>query len=425
MQTTITISDRIVTVQAGPAAKTRDLDANAAALDSSTLVERILDAAAELDIRPARAALLIPASWCYVHRISVPQRRPSRQALAYALEEFVPLDIEQLTCEFIRTAQGEHLGVALETARAQPLLAALAENDIWVESITLAALQAISDHRPSRLLWCDEEHVALLTTKDGGLSDMAILRVAPQLADDVWCDRVLNRMAGDENCVVTGCARPNRLNALSARLERQPKQTEPTTKASAAIQFNLSRDQLAPLGLGIELIRAWRRTALAALVATLLLAVGLATHRARLEARLGEVSQWERQVFGALFPNQTQPAGVALRLASERKRLQALTMSGPSAPQTQSDALHILQAVVSALPADVRVNLSEIHIEGRDVTLRGRTRDHQQAERLTAGIDRLDSLVCGPPRTDRHRDGGVLFHIHARRSDDASKGARP
>lgn len=425
MHATITISDRMIAVRLGDAVESRCLDANAAELEPAALAERILDASAALCAARTRATLIIPACWCYMHRVSMPQRRPSRQALAFGLEEFIPLDIEQLTCEFVRTPHGDHIGVALESERIAPLLAALGANDIWVERITLAALEAITCDLPARLLWCDEEHAALLTSDEGGLCDLQVLRFAAQDSDEAWCDRAASRLTGDGRYGVRGCASRERLEMLSARIEGGVMQTKTDGHARATLQFNLARDRLAPPSLGIDLLLAWRRTAVAALLAMLLLTVGLAVQRSRLAARLDEVQQWEQQVFEALFPSQPQPAGVALRLASERKRLQALTMSGPGASETRPDALRTLQSVVACLPDDMRVEFQEIRIEGRDVTLRGRTRDHRQAERITAGIDHLDSLACGPPRTDRHRAGGVQFHIHASRSDDALRRNAP
>src|SRR5512142_264413 len=54
--------------------------------------------------RVRRCGLVLPSSWCYVHAFTLPQRRPTRDTLAYAFEEYLPVEVEQLTCTFVRTA---------------------------------------------------------------------------------------------------------------------------------------------------------------------------------------------------------------------------------------------------------------------------------------------------------------------------------
>jgi hypothetical protein len=127
-----------------------------------------------------------------------------------------------------------------------------------------------------------------------------------------------------------------------------------------------------------------------------------------------EIAAWERHVFAQLFPDQGPPTGVATRIASERKRIESLT-SRRSGDEAQSpDALRALRDVVAAIPADLRIDVQELRIEGRDLTLRGRTRDPQSAEQIGQKIDALLGWDCDPVRTDRHREAGVQFFLHGR-----------
>ena len=142
----ICVADWGVTVKipAGPLgrAETQPLPTSATSLAFDELAEAVLAALGRLDASNHTATLVIPSSWCYVHRFEVAQRRPTRTLLAYALEEYLPLEIESLTCDFIRTATGAHIGVAIETERIRPLLDTLASKHIHVEHVTLDVLHA-------------------------------------------------------------------------------------------------------------------------------------------------------------------------------------------------------------------------------------------------------------------------------------------
>ena len=113
-----------------------------------------------------------------------------------------------------------------------------------------------------------------------------------------------------------------------------------------------------------------------------------------------------------------------MRLASERRRLEGLTLSGQTVPQRHADALATLRTLIAALPDDLALDLEEVRIEGSAVTLRGRTRDHRQAERISAALDSIADLECpapphrSPPRWRR----AVLRQRAPQRSSDSLAG---
>ncbi len=434
---TIQVTDRQVRISNGdrsaPSAEMCTLPGPAAALTPAELAEVVLDAMKVTAAGLVRTTLVLPSSWCYVHRLSVPRRRPSRTTLAYALEEYLPVEVEHLTCDFLRCANGAVIGVAIETERLRELLATLSDSSVHVERITVDVIYGAQYRRAaSSLLWCDAEHVALLTLDDGRVTDLRVVRLAPDLDAGQWCERIYGHLDSEDTPVeptrllIAGCADDDRLNALSARLNTTPADEVDSTptRPSVAQGFDLARDALAPANRAVDRLRAWRRVAAASLLALLALCVGLAVHQSQLRQQLHAITDWERACFRELFPGQSVPAGVALRVASERRRLEGLILSDSPTASARHDALGVLHSIVAALPDDLRLDLRELRFEGRDVTIRGAARDHRQAERLTQTIDALEFLQCAAPRTDRQREGGVQFFAHARFVEDVDPDRR-
>ena len=194
----IHVQDRAVAVVVGGARQQRALGASATSLAPEQLAEVIADVVSTLDVRRRDATLVIPAAWCYVHRVSAPQRRPGHAMLAYALEEYLPVDIEQLTCEFVRSKDRQFIGVAVETQRMRALLDACSGVDIRIERITLDVIHA-AEHLPeaARLIWCDEEHFVVLA-RDGRVPvDLRVVRLASELSRQEWCRRVAAHLEAD------------------------------------------------------------------------------------------------------------------------------------------------------------------------------------------------------------------------------------
>jgi hypothetical protein len=423
----IRLADRRVTVtgvgdRTSPET-TRLLDQPTFELSPAELADLVSAAIPGASFPRGPSTLLLPASWCYVHPFIAVQRRSTRALLGYALEEYLPLEIERLTCDFVRVASSQYLGVAVETDRVRPLLDALAARGVRVERITLDVLYAgYPTSGEGVLLWCDDAHVAVVHYAGRNLVQLRVVRVAGDLDDVEWCRRMAAQLqlGGGSNVAIAGYASPERRAGLARALGVQPEAVCDLARSNEATStwrfaLDLARDALAPSTRHAGLLRIWRTTAAMLLVALLILCAGLYVHRTRVEARLQRVAAWEGEVFAELLPNEPIPAGVALRLASERRRWEGLTLAeGPDRPASR-DALDTLRAIVAALPADVRVDLQELRIEDQDVTLRGRLSDHRQAEQLAAAVGRLPGLECGAPRTHRLPEGGVEFFLHAQR----------
>lgn len=412
-QVTIAIHDRCIRALAdgrelgvldspSPAADLREL---------SSVIPRVFDGGGI----PQSAVVVIPASWCYVQRFAVAARRPTEAMLRFAFEEFLPVDIESLSCDFVRVGPGEFIGIGLPLQRGRALLDVLAELGVQVERLSVDALELAAWPDTGTFVWCDQAHIAYGRTLDGSLVDLRVVRFAAAIAGEEWLQRAAAQLP-DETAgapVIDGPWSDDDLAPIAESLDGIIRRSEKRRLAPVS-GFDLARGALAPAGRALANLRAWRTTLASALVVGILLCAGVLMQRAQVARQLHEVQRWEQGVFREFYPAATLPAGIATRLASERRRLEALTRT-PAGENPKSDAVSALSGVVLALPDSIRLDLQELRIEGNDVFLRGRTREPADAERVAQSLDRLDWLDCSPTRTDRQRDG-VAFTVQAKRT---------
>ena len=179
--------------------------------------------------------------------------------------------------------------------------------------------------------------------------------------------------------------------------------------------FNLARDALASGSVWGRVTAACRRTTAIACVMFAMVIVGLMWQRHVLTSELGDIRAWEQEVFADVFPDQPVPPGVALRLASERRRWSQLTQAPAEAPRRSSDILACLRDLTTSVPHEMRIDVQELRIGPRDVMIRASARDHRDAESLASSLDKSGSLRCEPPRTQRLPDGTIQFDLHAAR----------
>ena len=84
----------------------------------------------------------------------------------------------------------------------------------------------------------------------------------------------------------------------------------------------------------------------------------------------------------------------------------------------------VLRDVVAGLPDDVRVMLIDARLDSRQLSLRGQTAAHRDAERIVEAINRTAAFSAGPPRTTRLKTGGVEFSVIATRGSTDGRMAR-
>ena len=153
------------------------------------------------------------------------------------------------------------------------------------------------------------------------------------------------------------------------------------------------------------------------------LAAGLHRQRSAINEAIDAIAHTERQLYTQSFPGRPVPPGIALRIASERIRLEGLTRSAN--PDSTRNALLPAQTVpeelrhlIAAIPTDVRLFVQDLQLDDHHLTLRGTARSHAEAERIASALRDAHGWVPSPPRSDVRRGGGVGFALHARRGTD-------
>ncbi len=359
-----------------------------------------------LDDANISAIDVVLSSWqAYTHEITLAVRRPAPDMLRYAFEEFVPIDIESLTCAFARGSADRWLAIAVETEPVRSLLERIDERGIAIETITLDVVATLNALGVERLALVDDRHVAFAQRSPAGLQRLAITRLSHSAGRDLdaLIDASLARFEEQRDAWTIH------------RLGADPAPDAPEKGAASAIDLNLATDALAVGTTALRPLRAGRDGLALACLALLLVTGGLWLQRSQDRQALAQVRAWEAGLFTELYPGEDLPRSVSLRLRSERKRLANPTAEPGAGPAL--DPLATLRAIVLAIPRDTRIQIEQIQIEPRDVILRGAARDHGQAEVFARGIDAIQTLTCPAPRTERLPERGVQFFAHAKAAE--------
>lgn len=345
------------------------------------------------------AVEVVLSSWhAFTHEIELAVRRPTGDMLRYAFEEFVPVDIESLTCAFAPSERDRWIAVGVDTDSVRGLLGQIDQLGVAIESVTLDIVAAANVSGAANVAIVDDRHVALVQRSRSHVRRLSIHRRGNSpIVTPIEATLGQSEGACDEWAI---CRLSDDLTAA------------PVTTRRDAIDLNLASGELALGAAAIRPLRAVRDGLALTCAALLVLAGGFWMQRASAQVALGAVRDWETALFIDLFPEAEPPRSVSLRLRSERKRLAEITAE-PSAASAL-DPLATLRAIVLAIPRETRIQIEQIQIEPRDVILRGAARDHGQAELFARGIDAIDSLSCPTPRTERLAERGVQFFAHAK-----------
>lgn len=393
------------------------------------IAARIKEAVNDAEALELPVTLVVPLNWAFTHVLHA-GKRLSEESLAFEFESFLPVPLEDLTCAFLRRGDVV-LGVAVPTEPLGALLSAIERvgpgvEHVFLDVVTLASNErnraadmVILDERwrrgfrsalgeaPTFFLEPPSSGRPLVLPEDRTASD----------SDGQPCEVLDVRRSGRETVTLSG--------VQSVLLESDASCARVARAAAAMEDGDLRLGALALRGRWSHV----QRRAQLALVGVMLLLVGvLAGLRIRSQAlkeQLAALETTQLAVYRQVSPVEQLPAGATLRLASERKRLEGLTRPGSPAPPGSSrasaavalESLDVLRCFVAELPDDVRVFLEQARLDEDQVSLRGRTTEHRDAERIVEALAKVPGIATRPPRTTRRSDGGVEFSILARRSD--------
>lgn len=379
--------------------------------------------------------LAAPSSWCLaapLNAVDMP-RRHRRQAMKYLLEEHLPVAAEDLLPAFIGEPPNV-LGIGVLRDRIEPLYAALIASDLPITAVVPASLLALQEaQRRSDLpidAWVDahDGRTEILLLREGQPAAWHVVAAqskAIQLIishDEKQLRREPTVAATDEASAVLRLHGAGPCGSASELLVR-------AAQRSAGAWANL-RPALAGQDTALGRIRM-PLAAAAASLATLLVVFAaanlLTTVRSRSIER--EALAQQRTFFESVAPDQSAPINVRSRLESMARELSA-TRRGTGVVPHRAEAFTGLHAILSRLPADVRLRVAEIRLDGHRLYVEGQTRSHADAEALAVAIRTGKSgpaLAVDPPRSDALRDRGVTFslqgHVVAAPATDGPRGA--
>ena len=397
----------------------------------------------ELGYAGEPAVLAVPSSWCLCAEIATDdlQRGGRRKAMAYRLEEHLPVSAEDFVADYVPTGTAAALGVCAELETLRPIVSALEAGGVHVRHICPTALLAAA--------WAAEQHPeaggALIGGADADASDGAAPSPAPDGCDLVrlregeptawaWIVEADEAVRGhleawetpDEGSVpliLVGAAEAMRAAAHAApnverieldgigRDEAAARRAARVAAGAASPWIDLRRDALAAPG-RYEVYRK-PMTALVAAVSLLLAgAVGVMIWRGmQYEALADSYVRQQAEVFRKVLPDQRVPAGVKGRLASERRKLEGLGgHASDEAIALQSvSALAHLREVLGRLPTNLRYRILDLNVQPDRIRIDGQARSHAEAERLAVALRESDWYDVQPPKTEALKDRGVSF----------------
>jgi type II secretory pathway component PulL len=350
--------------------------------------------------------LALPSAWCLSAGISLEGLSAAdRAAMAFRLEEKLPLAAENFTADFIE--QGDRaLGVCVANDRASPLVEALEKSGVVVQSVSPAgilALQQLGNGAAGLLVWAEGDRTNVFATEGGlGLawalaSNDAELKVAVNL--------LALEMDGDGGAVVD-IARERNLDLYTAAART----AGAVLTGGARPWVELRRGAMAvedPL----RVVRRRINAALAAAVALCLVLTGVFFYRAHRDDRVAqdyETALAER--FKQEFPGWAAPVNVRATVEAE---LRKLNLAGSSAlpPEAQESALRVLHDVLSKIPAESKISFDRLAFNDTSVELEGRSMKYEDVDGVIAAA-KAAGMEVPPPQMRKLADNSWGFAVH-------------
>lgn len=393
--------------------------------------------------------LAVPSAWCLCAAVRTDDLPPRnwRQAMAYRLEERLPVSAEDVVADFVPATDGdEALGVCVEKKALAPLVAALEGRGVAVDVVCPAALLALQHEAEQGA----PSLTAAVLWRAGGAVELFCLRgrrprawyVLPDDPKDVRLHLEIEGVTvGGEPAgpapmvvVVGDSAAAARWSAdlrvpvahvsqaggaLADGVLADPTADDPALPQALAMAaavlaggavpwVNLRRDDLAVRD-SLRAVRTPLTVAAAAVVLCLVSACAAMLWRAHRYDQLADRYADDQQaVFREAFPGRPVPADVKSRLASEERSLRGLAGGEPSARPPDAPGLLALRDLLAGLPTDVRFRLLEARLDGAKFTLEGQANTHGDADAVAAALrqggtdgPQARRFVVDPPRTEQ------------------------
>lgn len=374
------------------------------------LCELVAAAAARGVSTAGPVVLGLPAGGVYAASLPADSAGPRRErdaALAFALEEKLPVDLEDVVTAFGPVVQPAHgpavrLGLAAETEPLCERLAAAQAAGLRITAAVPTALlaaagDAASAASGSTAVWLTEAGAAEC------YSEVQHVAGTPH----AW------RLHPEPPAAPAAPLTPNA--AVAAAVRAAPGRVAP---------FNLARGPLRPAGASAAQGRPW--AALAAALGLLLGSAGVCgllgarAHRAAAAADTAATAD----AYRAAFPGTDVPVDLLgrLRSAARAAALEGPAAAGPASP-VRTDTLADLTALAAQWPPDPSgLRLDALSLGPDGVTVGGETDEPAALDALTDALAAAGRPALAPPATQLLPRGQTRFELRlaATNSEDGA-----
>lgn len=395
------------------------------------------------DLQYTNEPLLVAlgSSSCVTATLPLPTTRHARQrmAMTYLLEPHLPWAAEDVVVDY-QVHGSRSFMVATEAAPLRAFVDQLEELGARVEYVTPLASLALSRHlmerpnyarkyalvwgerataetwlidddQPSEWRWLSLETQPIklaieeISLCEGGSLPLLVQGVPDEIhAELTAIESVDDQPSGEQQAEeLSHCAVQEALDVLLGR--RLP-----------AIDFrpglSASADRHRPIRRHLAVVQVLTCLLMGAVGAALFLQAEKYDSQRRLFA------DQQQEEFRQVFPEQRVPVGVRSRLEGELARLKGVRGERTDLPDV-TEAVAVLERLLTALPQDLRFRLLEIRVEGGRLYLVGQVRSHSDSDRIAAALRSVGFEVASP-NTHQLRTKGVEFRTSAQlKIDDA------
>jgi hypothetical protein len=371
--------------------------------------------------------LALPGSWCLSAEISTADLpRQDRAAMAFRLEEKLPLAAEHFTADF--AIEGDRaLGVCVPNERVGPLVEALEGAGVVVASVSPAVMLAaqemvrgdeakhVSGHF---LIWGEDAEVNLISLEGNRPTAWALTRDDPR---ELAMQLDLSLMQSGQGAEIVACElRPEAIEALR---EAGHQVSQNRLKLDAAViriagdvlsgavlpWFELRRGEMAVE----DRFRAVRRPLNAALLVAVVICFVLALAFLYRSVRYDHLANSDEKSladeFQKEFPGMTVPINPQATLLSEKRKL---TMAGTSAlpAQAQESALRVLRDVLTKIPPGSNLSIDHMTFNDTSLELSGKSRANEDVDALVVAA-RAAGMDVPQPQTRKDAAGHWTFLV--------------
>ncbi len=369
----------------------------------------------------------LPTSDCFsfCRDVSERKRLKNRRRMAYDLEEFLPVDADDLAIASI-SSRGGLLVIAADAASIAPLLSKLEASGRYVEAIAPMVLLAIAALRRQHSL---KPFDYLIWQSDEGVDWIRLVRGEP--VDWRWCEvsSILENLHLDD---LKDIEKPKRIMLID--VDDNVRQS--FEKSNDVLVIEMNREQAAesesarilsgtarpiidlregPLASSDphQAISRVLKCFVALLFAFQICVAGSAfLLRSRYEEQSELLVAQQERAFRETFPNEVIPVGMVARLESEHRRLAGTRgMTGENSPQLRS-AIPVAHAFLASMPdpPDSMFFIDRLEFAAAGVlNLNGTAKSYADLE-LFAERLRVAGLAV-PPISATAADGGVSLRF--------------